>query len=81
MLNVLSALKVAILMLDFSRAFNTQRAMGLGETGLCGSTYLMKKEDSCFSINAEVLPKNKLISQTIHKYLSAGYAENSKGSC
>ena len=29
----------------------TQQAMILGETGLCGATYLIKTEELCFSLN------------------------------
>ena len=34
----------------------TQRAMVLGDTGLCGATWLIKREQSCFSLNVDVIP-------------------------
>lgn len=39
----------------------------------------MEKEESCFSLNVDVLLKYKLISLTTRKYLSARYVANSKG--
>ena len=48
------ALKVVVPMLE--KVSTTQRAMVLGDTGLCGATWLIKREQSCFSLNVDVIP-------------------------
>ena len=73
------ALKLFVFIPDFSRVSTTQRTMVLGETVSPRVTYLTKKEELSFSLNTDILPKYKLISQTTHKDLYVGYSGNSKG--
>ena len=54
------ALWIVVLISDFSRVSTAQRPMILGENILSRATCLMRRQESYFCLNTDILPKNNL---------------------